>query len=172
MLWFNEYKRNWRVFFLVMLAVAMFGPWFFDRIFVPQPNICSLPNVRLDDDFCGIPISITWLLSGVPSEFVYLLKGLITGVYQPYTISSWFFILLSISLVLPFFSTLVLVIWENWNRTVIFHHIALGLATAAGLWVGIPDLSIRSWMLWGVWLYIILTGGLFAVEILAASKNN
>src|SRR5512134_1742599 len=101
MLWLKEHRRIWRAAFLITLIIAMIGPWFFDKIWVPQPYTCSLPNVRLDDVFCGVPTSITWLLAGVPSQFTYLVNELITDSTSPYPASEWLFILFSLFLMFP-----------------------------------------------------------------------
>jgi hypothetical protein len=166
MLWFKEHKSIWRVVFLVMLALAITGPWFFDRVHVPQPHTCSLPNVRLDDDFCGVPTSITWLLRVMPAQFVYLVDGLMKGTPRPYNYAraEWLMLLFSIFLILPFLSTLALLIWQKWNWLSMFHRILLGLAAGTGLLVGIPGFSASSWMLWGVWLYICLTISMLIIE--------
>jgi hypothetical protein len=165
MLWFKEYKRNWRVTFLIMQIIAMIGPWFFDRIWVPQPYICSSPNVRLDDVFCGVPISITWLLAGVPSQFTYLVNALIAGSTSNYAATEWLFILFSIFLTFPFLSTPVLILWQEQPYWSAIHRVALGLAAGTGLLIGILDFSVASWMLWGVWLYICLTICMWGLEV-------
>lgn len=169
MLWFKEHKRNWRVFFLAMLALAIFGPWFFDRVSVPLPYTCSPPYIRLDDDFCGIPISITWLLREIPSLFSYLISGLISGDHQSYATREWLVLLFSIFVILPFLSTPIVIKWEKQT----FHRVSLGLAAGTGLLIGIlaRSLSIVSWMLWGAWLYVFLTAGLLVMEIVAAPKT-
>ena len=174
MKWFNKDKRIWRLSFLAMLVVAMIGPWSFDRVSVPQPFPCGLPNVRLDDNFCGVPTSVMWILFVMPSTFVYLMDALIKGVHQPYNYAraEWLTLLLSIILILPFLSTVVVVIWDKQHRLMKIHLVSLGLAVGTGLLLVTPRLVPSSWMLWGVWLYIILTVGLLAVEILAASKKN
>jgi hypothetical protein len=56
MVWTNEYKKVWRVAVLVLLLVAIMGPWTFDRIHVPSEYSCSSPYIRLEGDFCGIPL--------------------------------------------------------------------------------------------------------------------
>lgn len=168
MLWFKEHKGNWRIAFLIMLAVAMVGPWFFDRIWVPQPYTCSLPNVRLDDVFCGVPTSITWLLAGVPSQFTYLVNELITDSTSNYAATEWLFILFSIFLIFPFVSTPILILWQGQRYWSAIHRVALGLAAATGLLIGILDFSVASWMLWGVWLYTGLTISMWILEFLIA----
>lgn len=166
MLWFKEHKRKWRLAFLIMLVIAMIGPWFFDRISVPQPYICSLPNVRLDDVFCGVPVSITWLLAGVPSQFTYLVNGLITGSPTNSRATEWLFILFSIFLIFPFLSTPILILWQEQRYWSAIHRVALGLAAGTSLLIGILDFSMASWMLWGVWLYIGLAISMLGLEVL------
>ena len=60
-IWINEHKRIWRTAVLVLLIIAMTGPWSFDLINVPAEYPCSLPNYRLEGDFCGIPFSGIWI---------------------------------------------------------------------------------------------------------------
>jgi hypothetical protein len=164
--WINQHKRNVRTAFLILLVIAMIGPWFFDRIWVPQPYICSLPNVRLDDVFCGVPVSITWLLAGIPSQFIYLVNGLITGPTSDYAATEWLFLLFSIFLLFPFLSTPILILWQEQRYWSAIHRVALGLAAGTGLLIGILVFSVASWMLWGVWLYICLTISMWGWEVL------
>jgi len=173
--WFKEHKRAWRTGFILVLALAMIGPWFFDRVNVPRPYLCSPPNVRLEGDFCGVPISITWMLRGMPSQFVYMMNSLISGVPQPYAVSNWIALLISIFLILPFLSTSIMIVWEKMRFSVNFQRVCLGLAAVSSVYIGILGFFISnsssSWQLWGLWLYIFLTIGLLVVEILAVSKE-
>lgn len=57
----NEYKAGWRTIFLVLLLVALSGPWYFDRVHVPSAYPCS-SGIRLDDDFCGLPGTGLWIV--------------------------------------------------------------------------------------------------------------
>ena len=170
MLWFKEHKRSWRAFFLVMLVVAMFGPWSFDRVSVPLPTTCSFPSIRLDDVLCSSPVPMAWLLAEIPSQLTYLMNGLIAGVPPISVASELLYILLSVFLILPFLSTPVLIIWEKRQRWVAFHRMALGLAVGTSLLIGIIGLFIGNWALWGAWLYTFLTAGLLMAEILGMSK--
>ena len=58
--WINEHKNGWRVALLVVVLVAIMGPWTFDPINVPSEYPCQAPYIRLDDDFCGTPLPGTW----------------------------------------------------------------------------------------------------------------
>jgi hypothetical protein len=170
-LWLKEHKRIWRVFFLVMLVVAMFGPWSFDRIAVPLPNTCSFPSVRLDDVLCSSPLPMAWLLAEMPSQLTSLMNRLIAGVPLISVASELLYILLSVFLVLPFLSTSVLIRWEKRQRWSAIHQVALGLAAGTSLLVCTIGLFIGNWALWGAWLYTFLTAGLLMVEIFAMSTT-
>jgi len=58
MVWLDKYKIIWRVGFLLLLVAAVNAPWGYVLIHVPGPYTCSLPNVRVSEDYCGIPFSI------------------------------------------------------------------------------------------------------------------
>jgi len=57
MSWIYENQHKWRITLLVVMVVAFMGPWTFDRIYVPAKYECSAPFIRLEGDFCGIPMS-------------------------------------------------------------------------------------------------------------------
>ena len=40
-----ENKRTWRAVALILLLIAMIGPWFYERVYVPLPKLCTTPNV-------------------------------------------------------------------------------------------------------------------------------
>ena len=44
-------KQTLRIASLVFLFLAMFGPWVYDKIYVPAEYPCRFPNVRLEGDF-------------------------------------------------------------------------------------------------------------------------
>jgi hypothetical protein len=79
MSWISEYRNVWRVAILVIVLFAIMGPWTFDRIWVPSGYACSSPNVRLYGDFCGVPLSGTWVLGLMVSVFVSASRGLVGG---------------------------------------------------------------------------------------------
>jgi hypothetical protein len=58
MSWLIVHKQYTRITFMALLLVALSGTWAYDLIHVPAQYDCSLPNVRLRGDFCGIPFSV------------------------------------------------------------------------------------------------------------------
>jgi len=79
MLWINEHKNVWRVAVLVLLLVAIMGPWAFDRIYVPSEYSCSAPFVRLEGDFCGVPLGGITVFSFMVVVFINISVELVTG---------------------------------------------------------------------------------------------
>jgi len=128
----------------VLLPVAIMGPWVFDRISVPSEYACT-PNVRLEGDFCGIPMPGIWIL------FVF-------GSFSP---------LLPLPIVLPFISTLLLIWSGERRRWQVFHVIAWGLAAIfSGALLVMSRRSGLDAALWGVWLYVGLAASALMLEVL------
>ena len=79
MLWLDKNKRIWRTAILIMLLVALIGPWTFERINVPAKYPCTSPFIRLEGDFCGEPMSGIWILSLMIFGMVSSSMGLASG---------------------------------------------------------------------------------------------
>src|SRR3990172_7764072 len=97
MSWINKHQRVWRVVILVLLLVAIMGPWTFgDRIDVPSEYPCSAPWVRLEGDFCGMLLSgigvFSWMVGGLINLGVRLVTG--ATVFTDGRASSFFTLLL------------------------------------------------------------------------------
>ena len=174
MLWLNEHKNDWRVAVLGLLLVAIMGPWAFDRIYVPSEYSCSAPNVRLREDFCGLPLSGIWFLRFMVPGFVHGTVGLVTGAMVFIEWARMFlFSLILCLLVLPFFSTLLLILRRDRRGRQVFNVAAWGLAAGIGLLIGLSSYPKLFWVLWGVWLYIGLAASALILEVwmLAAGKR-
>jgi hypothetical protein len=165
--WLNQYKRNIRMAFLMLLVVAISGPWFFDRIYVPSPYICSVPFMRLDDEFCGVPTSMTtWLfptIIGLPHIVTGLFTGALSFGNAPGNLRFFLFLFL---LSLPVFSTVILILHGDHPAGQILHKVGLVLAAAMVGWIAWSGYSRANWVLWGLWLYIGSTISMWALEVL------
>lgn len=168
MQWAHEHRKLLRIIFLVGLVIALLGPWMFDQIMVPAQYTCSPPNVRLDGDFCGMPLSISWFYfqGGIFSQLSYLVKGIAAGELKPgdavgQALVNGFLILI----LLPLLTT-ALLIWrpETSGRSV-FHVIMLGLAAGIVGIMAATSYSRAMWLLWGLWLYIALIICMLVLEI-------
>jgi len=170
MIWIREHHRVWRIAILVLLLVAFLGPWTFDRIYVPSEYTCSAPNIRLDGDFCGIPLSgiqvFFWLSSG-------LIAGLVTGEFvNSERIREFLLISLILLLpLLPILSTLLLILRGDHPRRQVFTIISWALAIGMGLFWGLNNYPKLFWIVWGIWLYIALAISALILEILVILSN-
>lgn len=159
-IWIHGYQRIWRIAFLVLLVVAMNGPWLFDVTWVPPPYFCRQPHIRLDENFCGLPYSLTSFLPTFSRDLKNLAVGLFTEGMDPMGL---LFALFLILLLLPFLSTLVLTLrgacrrWQKWQMAL------LGLASTASTLIALLRLH---WALWGIWLYIWAVASMLLLEAL------
>ena len=169
MKWIHEHKRIVRLVFLIGVVIAIGGPWAFDRINVPAQYACSPPNIRLEGDFCGLPLSLAWFLSSILGGLAYIVReadwGSLRSAALLPELRVYLFIFL---LIVPVVSTAVLVLRGGGQRWQTLHIAGLVLAAGvAGLlaWLGNSTSSWILRLLWGLWLYILLTASLFALEV-------
>lgn len=58
-------KQLWRAASLILLGVAVLGPWYYERVYMPPEFSCTFPNAKLEGDpYCGLPIPIFLELFG------------------------------------------------------------------------------------------------------------
>ena len=169
MAWFHNNKRYWRIAFLLLLILAISGPWAFDRTSVPSQYPCSTPHIRLDEDFCGLPIPFTWIFSEI--IWAFSSPGFSLPFFHPNPVMEAVFWFVLFLFMLPFFSTTILILQAELQRWHLLHWVGLGLATGlAGVYgvLGLlVDFSTARWMLWGLWLYLALNLGMLLLEKLA-----
>ena len=174
MSWINKHKNIWRIVILVLVPIAIMGPWYLDRINVPAEYTCSAPHIRLYGDFCGMPLSGIWPFRFIIDGIVYLSAELVTGAIgfiewvQIFLLGLFLFLL-----VLPAFNTLLLILRREHRHWQVFNIVAWGLALGIGLSIGITDYPKPFGVLWGIWLYIGVAIGALVLEglTLKTQKN-
>ena len=163
----QKYRFVGRVMLLVLLGISFVGPWFFDVIMVPAEYECNLPFVRLDDDFCGLPMSFLqyfWMIIG---SSVSTIRAVVSG---SLTLDDWsreyLFGFLFFLALLPFFSNLLL-LWKPKHRSLrIFNWITWGMAAMIALASAIFSSDMLNPALWGIWLYRVVVLLALGVELL------
>jgi hypothetical protein len=143
-------KTVGRVTALVLLLVAIMGPWFYDTHPSTQES-CSAPLVWLGNGHCACLVSLVVVFgeSFRPGQVLCLL------------------------LALPFLSTLLLLIgkqrWTLW----VFHLTAWGLAAAFTLFLFVGSwYSNNALRLWGAGLCGVVAAAMLVGEILAAKSRS
>lgn len=162
-----ERQRKWRIAFLSAMIVAFLGPWVFDLINVPAQYECSVPNIRLYGDFCGMPLPGFWVMLGTGINFSSTIIGLLTGesIFSEKTRELLISLLMLLPL-LPVFSTLLLILRGNTQHRQVFAIVSWILAIAACLFVCLQIDPRQLLASWGLWLYILLGLCALILEIL------
>ena len=172
MLWIDEHRNAWRVAVLALLPVAIMGPWAFDRIYVPSEFPCSAPNIRLEGDFCGVPLRGTTVISFMAGALINISVELVTGaIILADRAGEFLFGLFVFLVVLPFFSTLLLILRGDRRRWQVFNVAAWGLAAGMGLLIGMSSYPKLFWRLWGIWLYIGSAASALILEVLTLAAG-
>lgn len=167
MSWITEHARVWRIAALVLLLVAKVGPFAYDLINVPAEYPCSAPFVRLEGDFCGVPMSGAYMLFALVGESVRIVSGLVTGgLLLAETSRQLLILLIGCLLLLPAFSTLLMILKGDRRWLQIFHMTVLCLAGGLMLWAFSAESGLRTIQLWGPWLYVASVMVLLILEII------
>ena len=165
--WSVRYKTVLRLVILALLVVSLLGPWMYDVIGVPAEYTCDKPFVRLEGDFCGMPMSgiqfFTWFTGGFFYIIVEILKGTFTGRFRELIAG------LSILPLIPFVTT-ILLLWKRelpHIRTI--NLVAWILALIPTLFIFMNYLTQGNGQvlrLWGLWLYLLAAVGAVIFEVL------
>ncbi len=172
MSWINEHKNVGRVAVLMLLLVAMMGPWTYTADGVPPAEWCRDPNILLENGRCVRLVSGATVLTFMAGAFLSMSAGLVTGATvladrAREFLGVFLFMMLLFLLVLPFFTTLLLVRGRDSRRLRVFHLMAWGLAAVLSLLPLVSESGLRSGRFWGIWLYIGLAASTLTLEVLA-----
>lgn len=168
MSWINEHRRVWGIVILALLLLASMGPWGFDRIHVPAQYPCSAPFIRLEGDFCGLPLSGMWMLSILPGEFISLAVGTVAGRIAFTDLGRTFLgIVLVLFALLPVISALLWIFPGHHQHQSKFHLAAWGLAAVFIVRLLPLTLEFRPGQLWGLWLYTGLVSSVLILAVVA-----
>ncbi len=159
---------------LMLLLVAIMGPWTYTSDGVPPAEWCRAPLILLENDRCVRLVSGATVLTFMAGAFLSMSVGLVTGATvlpdrAREFIGVFLFVMLLFLLVLPFFSTLLLIWGRDSRRLRVFHLMAWGLAAVLGLLLALLAVSGSGLYseLWGIWLYSGLAASTLTLEVLA-----
>lgn len=161
---FAKYRVFRLIAFLLFLA-ALAGPWTFDRVYVPAKYVC---DYRLKGDFCGVPMTgfqvLSWSTLGIVNAFVNL--------GERHRIIEYLIVLVFLFPILPFISNILMILKQNSVRLQITNLICWGLACLLVFPWLISGLNPQANHLWGVWLYIGLTGIMVCMEAMFLKRTS
>ena len=165
----NKNKQIWRIASLGLLVLALVGPWTYDVIYVPAKYPCKPPDIRLEGDYCGVPLSGIQVISFLLEAFVSISVGFVTGtaVFADRA-REYLLTLLFLFPLLPFFSTALVIFKSNSRRQQIFHLLTWSLAfILCSYWflITIVNPHPQKWRLWGLWTYLVSAISVLILEI-------
>jgi hypothetical protein len=163
MYWLIDHQRIWRSAGLLLLLVAFSGPWAFDRINVPMPYTCSLPNVRLDENFCGLPLSFARIAFMFLGSLGAIARRLASGEAHP---GEFVFVFVVLLYLFPLVSGLELIRRVNSRRWQLAHIAALCVTVLSSIIFALNSLPQPHLALWGIWLYIVVAAWMILAEVL------
>lgn len=153
---------------VTIALLALVGPWAYDRINVPAEFACQAPSVRLGGDYCGLPLSGVWLLTGLGQELASFAQRVAVGERRFDDLGRALIYLWALMmLLLPILG----LIWRPQSRHVGWRwvHVAMtGLAVATTIFYLSNTATMAPLKLWGVWLY---AGAVFLLVLDNAMGN-
>jgi len=158
---------------LILLLVAIVGPWTYSSDGTPPAEWCLNPNILLENGRCVRLVSGAEVLTFITGAFlslnVQLVKGtLVLADRAREFLGVFLFMALLFLLVQPFFSTLLLIFGGDRPHHRMYHVTAWGLAASiSGLLLVASCWSGLHTDLWGIWLYVALAASVLAVELSA-----
>jgi hypothetical protein len=170
MQWINDHRYQWGGILLVLLIISLFGTWGYDLLHVPAQYDCGWPNVRLEGDFCGYPVTGLWFPSMLVVSFFRVLVGKMTISDLGVGAADILWLLPFVLIPLPAISALLWIATKNRPRQWLFHLAAWGLA-ASFIWFPYNVMLLTTQFKyhparrWGLWLYTALVTIVFIIEI-------
>jgi hypothetical protein len=160
----EELMQTWRKIIMILMIVAITGPWAIERLNIPIPNECD-SGFRLDEDFCGVEISglfyFIMLFGNIFSSGFQLVVG--EAKLQEFVVSIlfvWFVLSPPISTLLftaskekPFGGG------EKVHISILSFAVVLGLV---GIILSRTEM-IRE--LWGIWLFMLVLAIEWVLEV-------
>jgi hypothetical protein len=155
-----------------LFLVAIMGPWTYTSDGVPPPEWCRDPFILLENDRCVGLVSGAEVLTFMAGAFLSMSVGLVTGATvlpdrAREFLGVFLFMLLLFLLLLPFFTTLLLIWGRASRRLRVFHLMVWELAAVLSLLLVVSQSALRPARLWGIWLYIGLAASALILEALA-----
>jgi hypothetical protein len=172
MAFINENIGIFRAVFLALLVVAFIGPWSYDQINVPAEYPCSAPFVRLEGDFCGMPVLGITVLSQFVFGYLQVVPMLLTGeIDLGSLVPELIPISIILLIVLPVLTSLFLLL-RSGSRVLRRLH-AFALLFAAGLGVlAFTATGSGQQILWGGQLYFGMAALMLVLELSAFWVGN
>jgi len=154
----------WRKSIMVLMIIAISGPWAIERLNIPEPNVCD-SGLRMDENFCGVQISGLF--------FLIVLFGNLFGsgfrlIFGEAKLQEFILSILFVWFVIsPLISLLLLTASKEkpFGGGDEIHIGILSVAIVVGLVGIVLSKTAMIGELWGIWLYMLLLVSEWAIEV-------
>lgn len=167
MSWLNEHRGGMRIALLVLLVVALGGPWTYTRdgVGALPPEQCHPPLILLENGRCVRLVSGMSMLTYVAGGLISLCAQLVTGAMEIGRAREFLVVLWVLMPTLPLISTL-LVLWRSGSQRLrAAHTIVWGVAATWSLLQLLTASRPALSRVWGVWLYAGVATGALILEL-------
>lgn len=162
-------QQTWRAAALILIVVALFGPWAYDLISVPAQYPCEAPFVRLQGDFCGQPVAL--LLAGPGAILGAIVAALTGNIAAGYWFPQVPVMLTMIFVFVPPLTVAVLLRRDEPERWQTINAAVLALAAAGAAVYLALQLPRPYGPPWGGLLYLVVVLTLLALELLSLRRT-
>jgi hypothetical protein len=174
--WISQHNKRIRLVFLLLLPIAIIGPWTFSSDGVPPAEYCHGRSILLENRRCVKPISganvLTIISSAVPSMILQLISdpsNLTERVNE--LLRVFLFLVLIFILLLPFLRILRIVLSNDRSPHLKYPELIGGSALVISTLLFIVTCQSEICLkLWGNWLYMLIAACTVVVEISVARK--
>jgi hypothetical protein len=170
-MWLYQNRNIWRVAIIIVSLAALVGPWFYDKIYVPAKYPCASPVIRLDGDYCGVPVSGGWFVMAIIGRMIELTAEIVTGEtaisdLDLGVLNFFLFAAIAIIFLLPAVNTGFLVSRRGGKDKNVVQMVFWGLACSLSVFWAIIAIGHHwSWGLWGILLYTLAVLSGLALEV-------
>ena len=141
--------------FIAVFLASMAGPWFYDEIMVPAQFACSAPFIRLEGDFCGLPVSGFHLnIFPLGALLQIVLSGSGGSALSAIAFRDLAVMAAFIALILPAITTILRSLRGSSQMARLLTIASWSIAAPIALFIALSSPRGLRLSLWGVWLFI------------------
>jgi len=140
---------------IAVFLASMAGPWFYDEIMVPAQYACSAPFIRLEGDFCGLPVSgFHLIIFPMGALLQIVLSGFRGSALSAIAFRDLAVMAAFIALLLPAITTTLQAVRGSSQMARLLTIAAWSVAAPIALFIALSSPRGFRLSLWGVWLFI------------------
>jgi hypothetical protein len=167
MSWLSEHKHDLRIALLVLLVVALCGPWTYTRdgVGALPPEQCRPPLILLENGRCVRLVSGMSMLTFGIGALISLCAQLLTGAMEIGRMREFLVVLYVLLPTLPIVSALFVFWRSESHRLRVAHAVTWGLAAGWSLLLLLTTSRPALGHVWGAWVYVGVAASSLTLEL-------